>query len=165
MAGLALQVAGLFDFFALVTTNPQTMHSLPDPNYFALLYPCTKIYESPCPSSPTFQVVRRLLLHGVASDAKTARPLPVVTAVVPVMVQALSALLALRPPSTQQKRAATRSHLLAMLERSLLKLLHTQCALQEAHPWSYHGSGMLLPVLDFCCGQVRSCWKRESMSC
>lgn len=76
-------------------------------------------------------------------------------AVVPVMVQALSALLALRPPAAQQRRAATRSYLLAMLERSLLKLLHTQCALQDAHPWSYHGSGMLLPVLEFCCGQVR----------
>lgn len=129
-------------------TAPAHLH--PDPE----LPLATHDPPSPKPRS-SCQIVRRLLLHGVPSDAKTARPLPVVATVIPIMVQALSALLALRPPATQQRKAATRSHLLAMLERSLLKLLHTQCALQEAHPWSYHGSGMLLPVLEFCCGQVR----------
>lgn len=50
--------------------------------------------------------------------------------VVPVLLEALSALHAVRPPPS-----VTRTQLLAMLERGLTKLTKTLTRIQEVNPW------------------------------
>ncbi len=64
----------------------------------------------------------------------------------PPMVQALQQMMALATGSAggvggaaaalaQPTKRPPRSHLLAMLQRGILKLLKTQCQVQEVHPW------------------------------
>lgn len=112
------------------------------------------------------QVLRRLILFGSPSDAKSLRPVATVSTCVPPMVVGLQQLVALRtravpprpPGSATAPRAPLRSQLLAMLDRGILKLAKSQCQIQEAHPWSYFSAhGALRAMLEFCCDQVGRC--------
>ena len=100
---------------------------------------------------PTMQVLRRLILFGFPSDAKSLTPVEAVNACMPPMVQALTQMMALATGGSSGAHAGDaaaggaaaaampkrppRSHLLAMLQRGVLKLLKTQCQVQEVHPW------------------------------
>eukprot|EP00798_Chlamydomonas_sp_ICE-L_P013625 gene13626-19503_t len=93
------------------------------------------------------KIVRRLILFGFESDAKSLQPVEAVNACMPPMVHTLQRMVALMCGSKADptsgagidlsagKRPA-RSHLAAMLQRGVLKLLKTQCQVQEVHPWS-----------------------------
>jgi len=98
------------------------------------------------------KIMRRLILFGYPSDAKSLQPVAAVNVCVPPMVQTLMSLIALR--EGRSGSAGSRSQLMAMLERGILKLLKTQCQVMEAHPWSYHASTVLVPVLNLCCEQL-----------
>ncbi|PNW86254.1 hypothetical protein CHLRE_02g078885v5 [Chlamydomonas reinhardtii] len=96
------------------------------------------------------KILRRLILHGFPSDAKSLSPVPAVHSCCPHMVSALQGLLGVRP----RGKPLPRSHLQAMLERAILKLLKTLCQVLEAHPWSFHGAGVLLPSMELCANQL-----------
>lgn len=95
--------------------------------------------------------LRRLLLFGFPSDARTMDQVPAVAQVVPAMLATLQALLALTPTAAT---GAARSQLAAMLDRGSIKLLKTLRQLQELHPWSVLHSGALLSMLDMACAQI-----------
>ncbi|KAL3150483.1 hypothetical protein ABBQ32_000305 [Trebouxia sp. C0010 RCD-2024] len=63
------------------------------------------------------KALRRLIVFGFQSDARTLEPVPVVTQTVPVLLQALQTLMAARPA-----KGAPRSQLAVMLDRGLIKL-------------------------------------------
>lgn len=90
------------------------------------------------------KIMRRLILFGYPSDARTLQPVAAVGVCVPVMLQVADSLLSQRP------KKPPRSQLIAMMDRGVLKLTKTLCQVQEAHPFSYYTSGMLQPSLDFC---------------
>ncbi len=94
------------------------------------------------------KILRRLVVFGFPSDAKTLEPVPAVSACAPALLQAAGALLAARPA-----RAAP-SRVVAMVDRGALKLVKTLSQLQEAHPWSFHHAGALLPCMELSCGRV-----------
>ncbi|KAG2446835.1 hypothetical protein HYH02_008395 [Chlamydomonas schloesseri] len=96
------------------------------------------------------KILRRLILHGFPSDAKTLAPVPAVHSCCPHMVSALQGLLGVRP----RGKPLPRSHLQAMLDRAILKLLKTLCQVLEVHPWSFHGAGVLLPSMEVCASQL-----------
>lgn len=75
------------------------------------------------------QIVRRLLLFGFPSDARSLAPVAAVNTCGPAMLRALHELQALRPAK------APKSQLLAMLDRGILKLMKTLSQVQETHPW------------------------------
>ncbi|GIM07011.1 hypothetical protein Vretimale_11220 [Volvox reticuliferus] len=116
--------------------------------------------ESAAPAQPLMQIcerwmlllkiLRRLILHGFPSDARTLAPVAAVHSCCPHMVAALQGLFGVRPPG----RAFPRSHLHAMLDRATLKLLKTLAQVLEVHPWSFHGAGVLLPTMEICATQL-----------
>ncbi|EFJ44088.1 hypothetical protein VOLCADRAFT_95713 [Volvox carteri f. nagariensis] len=111
--------------------------------------------ESAAPPQPLLQscerwmlllkILRRLILHGFPSDARTLAPVAAAHSCCPHM-----GLLDARP----RGRVLPRSHLQAMLERAILKLLKTLAQVLEVHPWSFHGAGVLLPTMDMCTNQL-----------
>ena len=101
---------------------PMTCHiTLCLPAYFALLS---------IPTRHALQALRRLIVFGFQSDARTLEPVAVVSQTVPVLLQALQTLLAARPA-----KGAPRSQLAVMLDRGLIKLAKVITNVQEAHPW------------------------------
>ncbi|GLC33673.1 hypothetical protein PLESTB_000102300 [Pleodorina starrii] len=96
------------------------------------------------------KILRRLILHGFPSDARTLAPVAAVHSCCPHMVAALQGLLGVRP----RGRTLPRSHLQAMLDRAILKLLKTLGQVLEVHPWSFHGAGVLLPTMEICTHQL-----------
>ena len=84
-----------------------------------------------CPAR--LQALRRMLLFGFPSDARTLQQVPVVPGVVQGLLEALQALLSLRPALRQP---AARSQAAIMLERGLIKMAKTLVSTQETHPWS-----------------------------
>ena len=102
------------------------------------------------PSHPLPQILRRLVLFGHPSDSKSLQPVPTVNACMPAMVDVLERMLALSTSNTKQDGAsgagggagqgakpasASRSHLHAMLDRGVLKVLKMQLQVLEMHPW------------------------------
>lgn len=86
------------------------------------------------------QILRRLLVFGFNSDAKTLQAVPAVAATAPQLLAAVSALQGARPPQQQQGNgsgggAMVRGQLLAMLDRGMLKLIKTLSQVQQEHPW------------------------------
>lgn len=96
-----------------------------------------------CPPA-ALQALRRLIVFGFQSDARTLEPVPVVTQTVPVLLQALQTLLAARPA-----KGAPRSQLAVMLDRGLIKLAKVITNVQEAHPWYLPPNLLSMP---FCTG-------------
>ncbi|WIA20395.1 hypothetical protein OEZ85_004815 [Tetradesmus obliquus] len=103
------------------------------------------------------KILRRLLLHGFQPDAKSLQPVQAVLLVAPQLLQAVAALQAARPGSSEGGSSSSsssgsvgRSQLAAMVERGLLKLLKTLSQVQQEHPWSFHAAGVLLPTLEAC---------------
>ena len=84
-----------------------------------------------CPAH--LQALRRMLLFGFQSDARTLQQVPVVPGVVQGLLEALQALLSLRPALRQP---AARTQAAIMLERGLIKMAKTLVSTQETHPWS-----------------------------
>jgi hypothetical protein len=89
------------------------------------------------------QILRRLLVFGFSSDAKTLQPVQAVATTAPQLLAAVAALHAVRPQQQQQQRQGNgsgggvvgRSQLLAMLDRGMLKLIKTLSQVQQEHPW------------------------------
>jgi len=85
------------------------------------------------------QILRRLLVFGFSSDAKTLQPVPVVAHTAPQLLAAVAALQSARPPQQQGNGstggAVGRSQLLAMVDRGMLKLVKTLGQVQQEHPW------------------------------
>jgi hypothetical protein len=75
------------------------------------------------------QILRRLIVFGFQSDARTLQPVPAVNLCAPALLQGAQALLAARP------RPSPRSQLVAMMDRGVLKVVRTMHHLQQAHPW------------------------------
>ncbi|GFR48983.1 hypothetical protein Agub_g11001, partial [Astrephomene gubernaculifera] len=105
------------------------------------------------------KILRRLLLHGFPSDARSLAPVAAVHSCCPHMGAALQGLLAAARPSSSSCGPAgrpppPRSHLGAMSERAVLKLLKTLGQILEVHPWSFHGAGVLFPVMELCTNQL-----------
>ncbi|WIA40697.1 hypothetical protein OEZ86_004393 [Tetradesmus obliquus] len=101
------------------------------------------------------KILRRLLLHGFQPDSKSLQPVQAVLLVAPQLLQAVAALQAARPGSSEGGSSSSsgsvgRSQLAAMVERGLLKLLKTLSQVQQEHPWSFHAAGVLLPTLEAC---------------
>lgn len=85
------------------------------------------------------QILRRLLVFGFSSDAKTLQAVPAVNLTAPQLLAAVGALQAARPPQQasggSSGGAVGRSQLLAMLDRGMLKLIKTLSQVQQEHPW------------------------------
>jgi hypothetical protein len=86
------------------------------------------------------QILRRLLVFGFTSDAKTLQAVPAVNATAPQLLAAVAALQAARPAPQQQQQGSSggavgRSQLLVMLDRGMLKLIKTLGQVQQEHPW------------------------------
>lgn len=76
------------------------------------------------------QALRRLIVFGFQSDARTLQPVSVVSQTLPVLLQALQTLLAARPAAS-----SPRTQLAVMLDRGLIKLAKVITNIQETHPW------------------------------
>ncbi|KIY92928.1 Importin-11, partial [Monoraphidium neglectum] len=74
------------------------------------------------------KILRRLIVFGFQSDARTLEPVPAVSTCAPALLQAAGALAAARPERAAQSRVV------AMVDRGVLKLVKTLCQIQEAHP-------------------------------
>ncbi|KAI8476158.1 MAG: armadillo-type protein [Monoraphidium minutum] len=94
------------------------------------------------------KILRRLLVFGFPSDAKSLEPVAAVSTCAPALLQAAAALAAARP------EVAPPGRVVVMVDRGVLKLVKTLAHVQEAHPWSFHAAGALLPTLDFCCARA-----------
>lgn len=87
------------------------------------------------------QILRRLLIFGFSSDAKTLQPVPAVGHTAPQLLAAVAALQSARPPPQQpgsgsgSSGGVGRSQLVAMLERGMLKLIKSLSQVQQEHPW------------------------------
>lgn len=92
------------------------------------------------------QILRRLLVFGFSSDAKTLQAVPAVNLTAPQLLAAVGALQAARLPQQAARLpqqasggssggAVGRSQLLAMLDRGMLKLIKTLSQVQQEHPW------------------------------
>ncbi|KAG1675441.1 hypothetical protein FOA52_001739 [Chlamydomonas sp. UWO 241] len=100
------------------------------------------------------KIMRRLIMFGHVSDAKSLQPVQAVSVCTPVMAQVLQQLLALRPrphEAAPQPQQPSRRQLLSMLDRGILKLLKTHSQILDTHPWSFHASGALLTLLALTC--------------
>jgi hypothetical protein len=97
------------------------------------------------------KALRRLLLHGAPSDAKTMLAVAAVARCAPPMLRALHSLVAIRAAAAA---GAPRTQLAAMLDRGALKLLKTLRQVQEVQPWSTLHCGALVPALEFACARV-----------
>ncbi|KAG2485576.1 hypothetical protein HYH03_015738 [Edaphochlamys debaryana] len=135
----------------LLAGLPGGLEAAPAPAPQALLQSCERWML-------LLKILRRLILHGFPSDARTAAPVAAVHSCCPHMVAALQGLLGVR----SKGRALPRSHLQAMLDRALLKLLRTQCQVLEAHPWSFHGAGVLFPAMELAAGQLTEAAQGEA---
>lgn len=94
--------------------------------------------------------LRRMVLFGFPSDARTLQQVPAVAEVAPALLQVLQAFAAARAGKT----GGPRNQVQAMLDRGLLKLVKTLRQMQEMHPWSFLHSGILVPCLELCCGHL-----------
>ena len=79
---------------------------------------------------PLLQALRRLIVFGYQSDARTLQPVAVVSQTVPVLLQALQSFLAAKPAGD-----SPRTQLAVMLERGLIKLAKVITNVLETHPW------------------------------
>ena len=103
-------------------------------------------------------MLRRLLLLGFPSDAKTLQPAPAVMTVAPQLLAAAGALQAAAATAAATAAAAPAcgpaaaplGQLSAMVERGVLKLVKSLGQLQGQHPWAMQRSGVLLPALEAC---------------
>jgi hypothetical protein len=75
------------------------------------------------------KVLRRLVVFGYPSDARTLEPVPAVAAAAPALLRAAAELSAARPARAPPGRVAV------MVDRGVLKLLKALRQIQEAHPW------------------------------
>lgn len=82
----------------------------------------------------TAQIIRRLLLFGFTSDAKSLQPVAAVAVVAPELLQAAAALAAARDSSSNSSSVG-RSQLSVMVERGMLKIIKTLSQVQQEHPW------------------------------
>ena len=96
------------------------------------------------------KALRRMLLFGFPSDARTMVPVAAVEQAAPAMLHTLKTLLSLVPQGT----AAPRNLAAAMLARGCLKLMKTLRQLSETHPWSVLRCGALVQALELCCVQI-----------
>lgn len=98
------------------------------------------------------QILRRLLVFGFSSDAKTLQAVPAVALTAPQLLSAMAELQASRPQHVSQGSgsgggAVGRSQLLAMLDRGLLKLIKTLGQVQQEHPWYVCSTSSCLKVI------------------
>eukprot|EP00879_Flechtneria_rotunda_P025885 GHRR01027540.1.p1 GENE.GHRR01027540.1~~GHRR01027540.1.p1 ORF type:complete len:987 (+),score=414.93 GHRR01027540.1:174-3134(+) len=108
------------------------------------------------------KILRRLLLFGFRSDAKSLQPVPAVALVAPQLLAAMAALhqVQQQQQQSQQQRgqhssaAVSHRQLSAMVERGMLKLIKTLSQVQQEHPWSFHHAGVLLSLLEACYTQL-----------
>ena len=94
------------------------------------------------------KALRRMVVFGFPSDARSLQQVPAVGQIAPPLLQTLQQFAAARaagrggagagqqqqqaPPQAQQQQ---RSQVQAMLDRAVLKLLKTLRQIQETHPW------------------------------
>ncbi|BBN14841.1 importin-11 [Marchantia polymorpha subsp. ruderalis] len=90
------------------------------------------------------KVLRRMLLFGFQSDAKSVQEVAPVKQVSPAFLQAAQSLLQYRavPPIRE------------FVEKACLRLMKTLVEVQSTHPFSFSNKAVLPPVLDFCYVQV-----------
>jgi len=94
------------------------------------------------------QILRRLLLFGFPSDAKSLQPVPAVALCAPQLLAAVTALQqvlqAVAPAAAAGSgssgggaavAAAGTGRLSAMVERGMLKVIKTLSQVQQEHPW------------------------------
>jgi hypothetical protein len=93
------------------------------------------------------QILRRLVLFGFPSDARSLQPVPAVNLVAPALLEALRALQPAAPaanlpsaaitagPAPPGHTAVTLAQLAAMADRAVLKLVKTLRQIQDVHPW------------------------------
>lgn len=115
------------------------------------------------------KALRRMLLFGFPSDARTLQQVPVVPGVVQGLLEALQALLSLRAALRQP---AARTQAAIMLERGLIKMAKTLVSTQETHPWSFFHSGVFVGVHELFVGQLAggqqeggALWERFNIQC
>lgn len=83
------------------------------------------------------KALRRMVVFGFPSDARTLAQVPAVGQVAPPLLQALQQFAGARAARAPGGSGGSpqRSQVAAMLDRAILKLLKTLRQVQEAHPW------------------------------
>jgi hypothetical protein len=88
------------------------------------------------------QILRRLLLFGFPSDAKSLQPVPAVALCAPQLLAAVTALQQVLQAAGSGSSgggaavaAAGTGRLSAMVERGMLKVIKTLSQVQQEHPW------------------------------
>jgi hypothetical protein len=91
--------------------------------------------------SALLQILRRLVLNGFPSDARSLQHVAAVDQVAPGLLQALVALQQVAPAAGGAAVAASgaggipRVQLAAMADRGVVKLVKTLHQIQDVHPW------------------------------
>lgn len=98
--------------------------------------------------------IRRMVLFGYASDARTMDLVSVLGHVIPKILEHFSRWLEMVAACGKSRNA--NSKLGSMLKRGVIKLLKTLRQTQETHPWMFLHSGSLMPFLEMLCQQVSS---------
>jgi hypothetical protein len=108
--------------------------------------------------------LRRLLIFGFPSDAKTLERHQVVARLAPCLLHALQSFLNVAHGASQTS-TGHRSQLAAMLDRAVIKLQKSLRQLQETHPWTLLHCGALAPALEVACAQVAAPSLRAGQVC
>lgn len=83
------------------------------------------------------KALRRMVIVGFASDARSLQQVPAVGQIAPPLLQTLQRFGAAR---VGRSAGARRNQVQAMLDRAILKLLKTLRQIQETHPWCARGA-------------------------
>ncbi|CAK9199162.1 unnamed protein product [Sphagnum jensenii] len=94
------------------------------------------------------KVLRRMLLHGFQSDAKSVQEVGPVKEVCPKFLHAVQSLLHYRSLLTQALV------LQEFVEKACLRLMKILVEVQSTHPYSFSNLAVLPPVLEFCYAQI-----------
>jgi len=100
------------------------------------------------------KVVRRLVLFGYSSDAKSLQEVPLVQQAVPTMLQVLQQLEGQFRPRALARQADVEAGLLQLIETGCVKLVKTMVEIQATHPWSFRTSPILGATLQHCYVQI-----------
>lgn len=91
------------------------------------------------------KAMRRMLIFGVPTDAKSVRMVPQVKSVCPLLLQAVQSML-------QYCSVFEHVHdeLCGFAEKACLKLMKVLVSIQITHPFSFSDQTILTPILEFC---------------
>lgn len=129
-------------FFGIASNVQELKHS-------NTMQQCTEILEV---SLLQLKCLRRLLVFGFGSDARSLNPVQYVRDSSPILLQLFQNFT--QVGSAMRAIVGSEGSLIETTDRCTLKLLKSLHQIQTTHPWCFLHCGSLIPFLDILCEQV-----------